>query len=227
MRFALSTSRRATLPGRAADRALPRHSRRDRAPVVRAGLPRPRRPACASSPGARCSWARRWAACSRSPTSTSASRRAGASAWRSPRASSPTRSGRRCTGRRPRAHAHDHPREQLHAVHRELGGLLHRRHAHLGLRGLHADQRPAPCPCPRMLAWVFFLAVLGVTMAIPMKRQMINVEQLRFPAASRPRRRCARFTPSGTRACARRARSAWAGLHRRRRQVLGRRARAA
>jgi uncharacterized oligopeptide transporter (OPT) family protein len=37
-------------------------------------------------------------------------------------------------------------------------------------------------PLPTMLAWVFFLAVLGVTMAIPMKRQMINVEQLRFPS---------------------------------------------
>jgi OPT family oligopeptide transporter len=35
---------------------------------------------------------------------------------------------------------------------------------------------------PAMLAWVFCLAVLGVTMAIPMKRQMINVEQLRFPS---------------------------------------------
>src|SRR6266581_9653933 len=35
---------------------------------------------------------------------------------------------------------------------------------------------------PTMLAWVFFLSVLGVTMAIPMKRQMINVEQLRFPS---------------------------------------------
>jgi uncharacterized oligopeptide transporter (OPT) family protein len=35
---------------------------------------------------------------------------------------------------------------------------------------------------PDMLAWVFFLAVLGVTMAIPMKRQMINIEQLRFPS---------------------------------------------
>jgi len=35
---------------------------------------------------------------------------------------------------------------------------------------------------PTLLAWVFFLAVLGVTMAIPMKRQMINVEQLRFPS---------------------------------------------
>ena len=37
-------------------------------------------------------------------------------------------------------------------------------------------------PLGTMLAWVFFLAVLGVTMAIPMKRQMINVEQLRFPS---------------------------------------------
>ena len=35
---------------------------------------------------------------------------------------------------------------------------------------------------PLMLAWVFFIAVLGVTMAIPMKRQMINMEQLRFPS---------------------------------------------
>ena len=30
-------------------------------------------------------------------------------------------------------------------------------------------------------AWIFFIAVLGVTMAIPMKRQMINIEQIRFP----------------------------------------------
>lgn len=36
-------------------------------------------------------------------------------------------------------------------------------------------------PLGLTLAWVFFLAVLGVTMAVPMKRQMINVEQLRFP----------------------------------------------
>jgi uncharacterized oligopeptide transporter (OPT) family protein len=37
-------------------------------------------------------------------------------------------------------------------------------------------------PLSELLAWVFFLAVLGVTMAIPMKRQMVNVEQLRFPS---------------------------------------------
>ncbi|MBQ7501697.1 OPT/YSL family transporter [bacterium] len=30
--------------------------------------------------------------------------------------------------------------------------------------------------------WTFFLATLGVFMAIPMKRQMINVEQLKFPS---------------------------------------------
>ncbi len=33
-----------------------------------------------------------------------------------------------------------------------------------------------------LTAWVFFLAVLGVTMAIPMKRQMINIERLKFPS---------------------------------------------
>src|SRR5499426_2990989 len=39
-----------------------------------------------------------------------------------------------------------------------------------------------PMSVPLMLAWVFFIAVLGVTMASPRKRQMINVEQLRFPS---------------------------------------------
>ncbi len=37
-------------------------------------------------------------------------------------------------------------------------------------------------PLQATLAWVFLVAVLGVTMAIPMKRQMINIEQLRFPS---------------------------------------------
>jgi OPT family oligopeptide transporter len=40
----------------------------------------------------------------------------------------------------------------------------------------------ATLPMPIMFGWIFFLAVLGVTMAIPMKRQMINTEQLRFPS---------------------------------------------
>jgi OPT family oligopeptide transporter len=48
---------------------------------------------------------------------------------------------------------------------------------------INQDQvNPGGMSLPIMLAWVFFLAVLGVTMAIPMKRQMINVEQLRFPS---------------------------------------------
>ncbi|HPM75864.1 MAG TPA: OPT family oligopeptide transporter [bacterium] len=33
-----------------------------------------------------------------------------------------------------------------------------------------------------LMVWTIFLAILGVTMAIPMKRQMINIEQLRFPS---------------------------------------------
>ncbi|HEU5054907.1 MAG TPA: OPT family oligopeptide transporter [Kofleriaceae bacterium] len=37
-------------------------------------------------------------------------------------------------------------------------------------------------PMPVLMGWVFFIALLGVTMAIPMKRQMINIEQLRFPS---------------------------------------------
>jgi OPT family oligopeptide transporter len=37
-------------------------------------------------------------------------------------------------------------------------------------------------PTATLMGWVFCLAVLGVTMAIPMKRQMINIEQLRFPS---------------------------------------------
>ncbi len=41
-----------------------------------------------------------------------------------------------------------------------------------------------PLPLGLTFAWVFFLAVLGVTMAIPMKRQMINIEQLRFPTGT-------------------------------------------
>ncbi len=33
-----------------------------------------------------------------------------------------------------------------------------------------------------LTAWTFFLASLGVFLAIPMKRQMINIEQLKFPS---------------------------------------------
>ena len=63
-----------------------------------------------------------------------------------------------------------------------------------------------------MLAWVFFLAVLGVTMAIPMKRQMINVEQLRFPSGIAAAETLAALHATGGQG-ARAARAlGWAGL---------------
>lgn len=40
----------------------------------------------------------------------------------------------------------------------------------------------AHIPWPTLTAWTLFLAALGVMMAIPMKRQMINAEQLKFPS---------------------------------------------
>jgi len=47
--------------------------------------------------------------------------------------------------------------------------------AYLMLTGQHM-------PWPVLTLWTMFLAGLGVFMAIPMKRQMIDVEQLRFPS---------------------------------------------
>jgi OPT family oligopeptide transporter len=42
--------------------------------------------------------------------------------------------------------------------------------------------RGTPLPFWTLLPWTIFIAILGVMMAVPMKRQMINVEQLRFPS---------------------------------------------
>ena len=39
-------------------------------------------------------------------------------------------------------------------------------------------------PWQVLLPWTFFLSALGVFFAIPMKRQMVNVEQLRFPTGT-------------------------------------------
>ncbi len=47
--------------------------------------------------------------------------------------------------------------------------------AYLLVNGVHV-------PYGVLTFWVFFLAVLGVSLAIPMKRQMINIEQLKFPS---------------------------------------------
>lgn len=37
-------------------------------------------------------------------------------------------------------------------------------------------------PFPTLILWTLFLALLGVFLAVPMKRQMINIEQLPFPS---------------------------------------------
>src|SRR5262249_48961881 len=37
-------------------------------------------------------------------------------------------------------------------------------------------------PWPTLMSWTFFMAVLWTVMAVPMKRQMINIEQLPFPS---------------------------------------------
>ena len=47
--------------------------------------------------------------------------------------------------------------------------------AYLLITGVHI-------PYMLLTAWIFFLAILGVSMAIPMKRQMINIERLKFPS---------------------------------------------
>jgi len=37
---------------------------------------------------------------------------------------------------------------------------------------------------PVLMGWLFFMVVLGTVMAIPMKRQIINIEKLRFPSGT-------------------------------------------
>ncbi len=39
-------------------------------------------------------------------------------------------------------------------------------------------------PVPVLVAWTFFLAVLGTVLAIPMKRNLINQERLKFPSGT-------------------------------------------
>jgi putative OPT family oligopeptide transporter len=39
-------------------------------------------------------------------------------------------------------------------------------------------------PWPLLVGWTFFLALLGVALAIPMKRNLINQEKLRFPSGT-------------------------------------------
>jgi OPT family oligopeptide transporter len=60
------------------------------------------------------------------------------------------------------------------------GGTLISAYAAYLLLNINTDHPTLSVPI--LMAWVFFIAVLGITMAIPMKRQMINIEQLRFPS---------------------------------------------
>ncbi len=69
-----------------------------------------------------------------------------------------------------------------------------------------------PLSLPIMLAWVFFLSVLGVTMAIPMKRQMINIEQLRFPSGIAAAETLRALHSVGDRGLRSARRLGWAGL---------------
>jgi len=55
------------------------------------------------------------------------------------------------------------------------GTLVSAISAYLLINGVHI-------PYGILTAWIFFLAILGVSLAIPMKRQMINIEKLRFPS---------------------------------------------
>jgi uncharacterized oligopeptide transporter (OPT) family protein len=67
-------------------------------------------------------------------------------------------------------------------------------------------------PLGATLAWVFLVAVLGVTMAIPMKRQMINVEQLRFPSGIAATETLRALHSVGDRAMRSARALGWAGL---------------
>ena len=63
-----------------------------------------------------------------------------------------------------------------------------------------------------MMAWVFCLAVIGVTMAIPMKRQMINIEQLRFPSGVAAAETLRALHSTGEKGMRSARALAWAGL---------------
>jgi OPT family oligopeptide transporter len=60
--------------------------------------------------------------------------------------------------------------------------------------------------------WTFFLAALGVFLAIPMKRQMINVEQLRFPSGVAAAETLKSLHAKGGEAVAKAQSLGWGGL---------------
>ena len=56
--------------------------------------------------------------------------------------------------------------------------------AMLMLSASEANPKGEHMSVPVVLAWIFFLAILGTVMAIPMKRNMINRERLKFPSGT-------------------------------------------
>ncbi|MDP2317062.1 MAG: OPT family oligopeptide transporter [Pseudomonadota bacterium] len=54
----------------------------------------------------------------------------------------------------------------------------------LMLSATEANPQGAHLPVPVLVAWTFFLAVLGTVLAIPMKRNLINHERLKFPSGT-------------------------------------------
>ncbi len=54
----------------------------------------------------------------------------------------------------------------------------------LMLSATTANPQGAHLPVPVLVAWTFFLAVLGTVLAIPMKRNLINHERLKFPSGT-------------------------------------------
>jgi uncharacterized oligopeptide transporter (OPT) family protein len=54
----------------------------------------------------------------------------------------------------------------------------------LMLSATEANPQGAHLPVPVLVAWTFFLAVLGTVLAIPMKRNLINQERLKFPSGT-------------------------------------------
>ena len=58
-----------------------------------------------------------------------------------------------------------------------------------------ANPRGRRCDGPSWLAWVLSVAALGVLMAIPMKRTMINRERLKFPSGTAAAVSCRALQP--------------------------------
>src|SRR5438094_815548 len=50
-------------------------------------------------------------------------------------------------------------------------------------RAYRGDDTPQ-LTVPVLIGWTFFLAALGVVLAIPMKRNLINQEKLKFPSGT-------------------------------------------